>query len=290
MNPASFGHMRRLASRARRRLSSRALILLYHRVAEATSDPWSLAVKPAHFAEHLEVIKKRARVLSIKELVAAIANDKLPRRAVVITFDDGYADNLLNARPLLEKYDSPATIFVTTGFAGSDREFWWDELDRLFLQPGALPSSLRLNIGSKDYRWDLGEAARYGEAAFRTHGGWRAWEKDDPSSRHLLYRSLWELMHPLPEGERQRVRDDLVAWAGADKSPRATHRALSSDELGELAGGGLIEIGCHTITHPKLAALALSSQRDEINQSKARLEELLESQDQEFRLSIRAAV
>ena len=275
MNPPSFGHLRRLASRARKRLSSRALILLYHRVAESISDPWSLAVKPAHFAEHLEVIKKRARVLSVEELVAAVAGNKLPRRAVVITFDDGYADNLLNGKPLLEKNDCPATVFVTTGFAGSDREFWWDELDRLFLQPGALPSSLRLTVGSKDYSWDLGEAARYGEAAFHTNERWRAWQKDDPCSRQLLYRSLWELMHPLPEGERQRVRDDLVSWAGADRSPRATHRALSSDELRELAEGGLIEIGCHTVTHPKLAALGLDAQRDEINRSKSRLEELL---------------
>src|SRR5688572_7601228 len=109
MNLTSFGHLRRLAARARKRLSSRALILLYHRVAEASSDPWSLAVKPAHFAEHLEVINRRARVLSVEELVAAIAGDKLPRLAIVITFDDGYADNLLNAKPLLEKNDCPAT-------------------------------------------------------------------------------------------------------------------------------------------------------------------------------------
>ncbi|HET8674722.1 MAG TPA: polysaccharide deacetylase family protein [Blastocatellia bacterium] len=282
MSPASFAHLRRLAARARARLSSRALILLYHRVAESISDPWSLAVKPAHFAEHLEVIKKRARVLSVEELVAAVADNNLPRRAIVITFDDGYADNFLNAKPLLEKNDCPATIFVTTGFAGSDREFWWDELDRLFLQPGALPSSLHLTIERKDYQWDLGEAASYGESAFHANEGWRAWQKDDPCSRHQLYRSLWELMHPLPDDERQRVRDDLVCWAGADKSPRATHRALSSDELGELGGGGLIEIGCHTITHPKLSALDVSSQRDEISQGKSRLEELLNRRIKSF--------
>ncbi|HJQ71522.1 MAG TPA: polysaccharide deacetylase family protein [Blastocatellia bacterium] len=282
MNTASFGGLRRLASRARSRLSSRALILLYHRVAEASSDPWSLAVKPAHFAEHLDVIKRRASVLSVEGLVAAITNGKLPRRAVVITFDDGYADNLLNARPLLERYDCAATVFVTTGFAGSDREFWWDELDRLLLQPGALPPSLQLTVGSKDYSWDLGEAARYGESAFHANGRWRAWQTEDPSSRHLLYRSLWELMHPMREDERRRVRDDLVSWAGADRSPRASHRALSSDELGELAEGGLVEIGCHTVTHPKLAAIDPSTQREEIGQSKSRLEELLNRRIKSF--------
>ena len=282
MKLSPLGRLRRLASRARNRSSSRALILLYHRVAEAISDPWSLAVKPAHFAQHLEVINRRARVLSVEELVAAIAGGKLPRRAVVITFDDGYADNLLNAKPILEKNDSSATVFVTAGFAGSDREFWWDELDKLFLQPGELPPSLHLTIDGKDYRWDLGAAARYGEKAFHMNEPWRAGQKDDPSPRHLLYRSLWELMHPLPEDERQRVQDDLVSWAAANRSPRATHRALSIDELRELAEGGLIEIGCHTVTHPKLAALALNSQSYEINQSKRRLEELLNRRIKSF--------
>jgi peptidoglycan/xylan/chitin deacetylase (PgdA/CDA1 family) len=275
MNPTPLRHLRHLGAKVRNRLSNRALILLYHRVAESISDPWSLAVKPAHFAEHLEVIKKHARVLSVEELMASIADNKLPRRAVVITFDDGYADNLLNAKPLLEKNDLPATVFVTTGFIGDDREFWWDELDRLFLQPGALPERLQLTIDRNDYRWDLGEASRYGESAYYMNEGWRAWQKDDPSSRHLLYRSLWELMHPLSENERQRVRDDLALWAQADRSPRATHRALSPDELRELAQGGFIEIGCHTVTHPKLASLTASLQRDEINQSKSNLEEIL---------------
>jgi peptidoglycan/xylan/chitin deacetylase (PgdA/CDA1 family) len=282
MNPPLPGRLRRLAAKAAKRLSSRALILLYHRVAEATSDPWSLAVRPAHFAQHLEVIKRRARVLSVEELVAAVADNKLPRRAVAITFDDGYADNLLKARPLLEKNDCPATVFVTTGFAGSDREFWWDELDKLFLQPGSLPASLRLTIDRKDYRWELGEAASYTETAYHNNDQWRAWHKDDPCSRHLLYRSLWELIHPLSEAERQRVRDDLVSWARADLSPRATHRALSSDELRELAEGGLVEIGCHTVTHPKLSSLALSLQRDEIVGSKSRLEELLNRRIKSF--------
>jgi peptidoglycan/xylan/chitin deacetylase (PgdA/CDA1 family) len=271
----SLRRLRRLAAKARTGLLSRALILLYHRVGESISDPWSLAVKPANFAEQLEVIKKQARVLSVEELISAIADNRLPRRAVVITFDDGYADNLLNAKPLLEKNDLPATVFVTTGFIGGEREFWWDELDRLFLQPGALPERLQLTIDRNDYHWDLGEASRYGESAYYMNEGWRAWQKDDPSSRQLLYRSLWELMHPLPESERQKVRDDLVLWARADRSPRATHRALSPGELGELAQGGLVEIGCHTVTHPKLASLPASLQRDEINQSKSSLEELV---------------
>jgi peptidoglycan/xylan/chitin deacetylase (PgdA/CDA1 family) len=80
---------------------------------------------------------------------------------VVITFDDGYADNLHNAKPLLERYDIPATVFVTTGHIGHEREFWGDELDRLLLQPSTLPELLGLSINGSPYQWELGEVAHY---------------------------------------------------------------------------------------------------------------------------------
>jgi peptidoglycan/xylan/chitin deacetylase (PgdA/CDA1 family) len=267
--------LRRAGGKIKRRFTRRALILLYHRIAEAGSDPWQLAVTPQHFAEHLEVLRRFGRPLPLQKLSAALRNESLPRRAVLITFDDGYADNLLLAKPLLERYDMPATVFITTGYTDEDREFWWDDLDRVFLQPGALPGALSLSLNGNDYHWQLGETARYDVTAHQRHLGWRAWQADEPTSRHTVYRSLWQLMQPMSDGERQQVRKELLAWAGAGDWARPTHRALTIEEISELARGGLVEVGCHTVTHPQLAALNADAQRHEIRHSKAQLEATL---------------
>jgi len=271
-----LNRLRRVGGRIKTRLSRRALILLYHRVAETISDPWDLTVTPQHFAEHLQVLTKYGRVIPLGELSFAIESGSLRRRSVVVTFDDGYADNLLNAKPLLERYDTPATVFIATGCVDEGREFWWDELDRLFLRAGRLPSALSLSVRGNTYQWELGEAAEYGESSQHRNLKWRAWQEDSPSSRHALYRSLWQLLHPMAESERRPIRDKLLKWAGAMAPARPAHRALSSAEIVELARGGLVEIGCHTVTHPQLSALNAEQQRDEIYLSKSRLEQILD--------------
>ncbi|HEX8090631.1 MAG TPA: polysaccharide deacetylase family protein, partial [Blastocatellia bacterium] len=267
--------LRRIAGRIANHLSHRAIILLYHRIAEPANDPWQLSVTPRHFAEHLEVLRNRGYVMPLQKLVKSLDDGDLPRRGAVITFDDGYADNLINAKPILEKHAAPATIFVTSGYVGRGREFWWDELDKLFLQPGRLPERLSLSVNESVYEWDLGDAAHYSEARFQQHRRWKAWEPGGSNPRHLIYHSLWRLMQPLPESERQRLRDELISWSGGDATARPTHRALTRDELAALARGGLVEIGCHTVTHPALSALPPESQEREIRQSKASLEETL---------------
>jgi peptidoglycan/xylan/chitin deacetylase (PgdA/CDA1 family) len=200
---------------------------------------------------------------------------------VVVTFDDGYADNLRHAKPLLERYDVPATVFLATGYVGRQREFWWDELDRVLLQPGVLPEALNLSCNGRSYGWELGEAAHFSEAAYRLHRSWKAWE-DPPTARHALYCSLWEMLLPLPEGERRQTLDDLRAWAGAQPGCRPTHEILSVEEALALAQGELIEVGAHTVTHSALSGLPADAQREEIEGSRDWLENVLDRRATSF--------
>jgi peptidoglycan/xylan/chitin deacetylase (PgdA/CDA1 family) len=280
MNAAAGMSTRALRQIARwlgKRPSERVVVLVYHRVAKPLSDPWYLAVTPEHFAEHLEALRQHAVPLRLQHLSRALAKGAtLPGRSVVVTFDDGYADNLHNAKPLLERYGIPATIFLTSGFIGSEDGFWWDELDRLLLRPGRLPKNLRLNINGKTRRWQLGDAARYPRAEFRRHRRWRAWE-DAPTPRHALYRSLWGQLHRSTDEEQRKVISELRGWAGPVKDRRPGHRLLSLEQATDLANDNLIEIGAHTVNHPSLSSLPLKSQRHEIVESKARLEDLVGS-------------
>jgi peptidoglycan/xylan/chitin deacetylase (PgdA/CDA1 family) len=257
-----------------KRPSESVLVLVYHRIAKAPSDPWSLAVTPEHFAEHLGALWQHAVPLRLQQLSLALAKGTtLPGRSVVVTFDDGYADNLHNAKPLLQRYEVPATIFLPSGFIGSEDGFWWDELDRLLLQPGRLPKHLRLQINGKTHRWQLAEAARYPRTEFRRHRRWRAWE-DAPTPRHSLYKSLWRLLQRAPDEERRRVLVELRRWAGVEEEGQSSQPLLSLEQAAALANEDLIEIGAHTVSHPSLASLSLESQRNEIVKSKARLQDI----------------
>ncbi len=253
----------------------RAVILLYHRVAAIASDPHLLCVTPQHFAEQLEVIRQSCRPMGLAEIRRAIDSGHIPRRAVAITFDDGYADNLHNAKPLLQQYAVPATVFVATAYMYERREFWWDTLERVFLQPGKLPERLTLTIDGTPFHWELGEGTDCNKDNHTRHGRWNVSQRDAPAPHRHVYRSLYRLLRCMADGERQKVLDRLLAWASLIPDVRETHQVLSPGEILRLAEDGLVEIGSHTITHPVLSALPIAVQCKEIQQSKAHLEEIL---------------
>jgi peptidoglycan/xylan/chitin deacetylase (PgdA/CDA1 family) len=252
----------------------KALILMYHRVTDITSDPWSLCVSKQHFAEHLEVLSSLTQPVPLPELLSTLVAGT--QRGVAVTFDDGYADNLWCAKPLLAKYRVPATVFVTTGYLGSQREFWWDELERVLLSPGTLPALLELNLGGRTRRWNLRTAAFYADTDWQRDRAWKA-PNDPPTARHALYVSIWSALKALPERDQQNVLDELRGWATASPGARATHRVLSPQELVVLKDGDFVEIGAHSVTHPILVELPLQEQQEELRRSKATLEEILGS-------------
>src|SRR5439155_20411317 len=110
MKIRGIGRVQQTARWIRNRFASRALILLYQRVVELPfGDPYLLCVAPLHFAEHLEILRSFWRPMRLQQLVEALRSGNLPHRAIAVTLDDGYADNLYNAKPLLELYEIRAT-------------------------------------------------------------------------------------------------------------------------------------------------------------------------------------
>jgi peptidoglycan/xylan/chitin deacetylase (PgdA/CDA1 family) len=273
--------MLRKWSRANRiikhRLVPHALILMYHRVEALENDPHLLAVTPENFASHLEVIQQYASPISLAELTQAIRKGRVPHRAVAITFDDGYTDNLYKAKPLLERFCIPATVFVTASQMGGRQEFWWDELDRLLLQPGRLPPKLRLGFNGNIREWNLSDAVKYTQADYKCDKTWHIEQDGAPTARQRIFRELFDWLFNLPERAKHTLLDDLREWAGVEATARPTHKTMNSEELILLTETNLVNVGAHTMTHPVLATLSVGEQRSEIQQSRKHLESILKT-------------
>jgi len=251
-----------------------AFILLYHRISEPESDPWHLCVSPRHFAEQLEVMRRHSRVVPLARMVSDLAGGADVRGTLALTFDDGYADNL-GARSQLESCGAAATVFITTGYVGGQREFWWDELDRLLLQPGELPGTLRVTIDGRVETVHLDDSKRYAPTDALLHRRWRAYDDEPPGPRQSAYLRLWERLVTQPAPEQRRILRELARQAGAAETPRPSHRVMTAGEVAALASSPLIEIGVHTVTHPALPGQTIAAQEDEILSSKSDLEALV---------------
>ncbi|MEQ3638780.1 MAG: polysaccharide deacetylase family protein [Alteromonas sp.] len=108
-----------------------AAILLYHHV--STQTPSSTSVTPDTFTSHMEYIANNHTVLPLTDIVNAIVEGKpLPKDAVAITFDDGYANILENAHPILMKLDFSYTVFINPNEIGvAPQQLTWEEVKRM---------------------------------------------------------------------------------------------------------------------------------------------------------------
>jgi peptidoglycan/xylan/chitin deacetylase (PgdA/CDA1 family) len=252
----------------------RAVVLAYHRVAQPATDPQLLAVTPRHFEQQMRILGRSFAPMSLGELLDAVRRNAVPPRAVAVTFDDGYADNLTHAAPVLAEQQVPATVFVVSDQVGSEREFWWDDLERMLLSEPYDHTQLSVTIAGRAMQWDLPPHPVDGA----TGGRFRAWDVTSaatPTTRHEAYRTLVELLKGLGGQSR---RDLLTGIANALRQPvggREAHLAMTGEQLRELTRDSLIEIGGHTATHPKLAARPIDEQRGEIAQCRSWLGEIV---------------
>ncbi len=233
------------------RLDSPVLVLLYHRVTSLTCDPEMLAVTPDNFRAQLRHLKTTVPIVRFEDVVTRGVGP-----AVAITFDDGYADNLLEALPILEEVGVPATFFISTRTIGSSQEFWWHELERIILERRELPGSFTLGDDRLKRSWSTGSAGE----------------------RQEFYHGMVTLLNGAAPLERDNRLEQLRHWAGGTGAPDHRHRVMTHDELRRLATGSGVSIGAHTVTHSRLASLSPDEQRQEMSGSKQQLEQWLKQE------------
>lgn len=219
------------------------LVLIYHRVL-ATRDPLLDGEPTAvEFAAQMDLLKATCNVLSLAEGVRRLQDGSLPVRAVCITFDDGYANNLEIAAPILKERSLPATIFVSTGFI--EGGCMWNDIVIEAVRSAASPLDLT----------DLGLGA---------------FELSDATSRVKAFGAILPALKYLAPDERL-LRAQTIADRASAVIP--AHPMMNEKQLRELSDYGIV-IGAHTVHHPILKAVDPSVSYQEIASSKATLEHI----------------
>ena len=200
--------------------------------------------------------------LSLDEAVDIIAGRRPPvDYGLVLTFDDGYRNNVTDALPVLAAHDAPCTLFVATGFVESGRAFWIDRLDYAIqhapdaardIRHGAFHFDLRglaredLRTGYRDLRLAVKEAAR-----------------DDDDEMLRIFAAMSDALERAGGGSIADVIDDdpfvsVASWS----------------ELAGAAADG-VTIGSHTRDHRLLAAIPAADIDHQLTASKRDIEERL---------------
>ncbi len=260
-----------LVSSLRRRQAggARVLVLSYHRVTHdfrrsATEGLPSLLVSAATLRRQLEQVARTHEIVSLSDAARILAEPRgaagrAGRDVTVVTFDDGYADNHAVALPVLSALRVPATVFVATGFTGTNRRLLHD---RLF---ATLSELARRKVPFEGA--GLPEPAQTLLSACA-----------EPGPAATLDRLIARLPHPrlslVAEALEARTRlheEDLPAGG----------RLLGWEEIAELRAAG-IDIGGHTVNHAVLANLPLSEARREITGCRDQLAERLGRRPRHF--------
>ncbi|MGH7645530.1 MAG: polysaccharide deacetylase family protein [Gemmatimonadales bacterium] len=240
-------------------------VLGYHRVLTApiesvTTCPLGMVATAAMFERQVEYLARVYKVVTLEQIQEACEGGRpLPERAGYITFDDGWADNYTVAYPILRRLGVPATIFVTTDYIGTEREFWFTTLMRALLE-GRRPLQAR---DGREAGWPADVAGELDRLGGLPHP-LRPWHTDQ----------LIELLKHYPE-----ARIDALVAALARRLDGATARGCASlfltwDQLREMERGGM-SVASHTCTHKILTQLTDDDAAEELHRSRETLEKEL---------------
>lgn len=216
-------------------------VLTYHRVDEPSARPDLypnlIGATPAEFDWQMKCISENFRPVSLAEVFAAVVHgESLPRKAVLITFDDAYCDFAEHAWPILKRYGLPVTVFVPTGFPDQpQKSFWWD---RLF---AAIQQTQCKTVETPTGALPL----------------------DTTAERQTAMRKVVAIVKSQPDEVAQSLVQTICADLGATSAPNPV---LSWDELRTLAAEG-VTLAPHTQNHPLLSRVDEARVREEIRGS-----------------------
>lgn len=239
---------------------NKAFILMYHRVmASVDNQPCfvqpGMVVTTASFERQIVFLRDRFEIVFFEDLVDKALKGEDIGELCAITFDDGWCDNFTDAFPILEKYRVPATIFLATGFVGTDRMFWPEEIC-YYLDRNA--------AGASDP--DSGPAA------------YSSFIRDISGYRHCIRETFFdrsiEILKGYSPSDREEILEYFRSVLKTDPIPR---QMLSWDESREMFASGLVRFGAHTVNHEMLDQVSLQKAKDEICKSRKEIEYCLGS-------------
>ncbi len=228
-------------------------ILAYHRIFPLPGKDYpfsegTISATPEEFDKQMKFVSKNFSVINFERLSNAISSGKpLPKNSLIITFDDGYADNYEIAWEILKKYGLTATIFLATSFVESSNLFWFDKLSYIIK---------RFSGGS----------INFGKYVFETGN----------KNREMIRESVMLIFRSVSEKERVKLYSYLEKQCNVSIPSEhiALARPLSWDQILEMSDGG-IEFGSHTVSHPFLSNLTKSEMMYELLESKNFIEQQL---------------
>jgi peptidoglycan/xylan/chitin deacetylase (PgdA/CDA1 family) len=211
-----------------------------------------LEVTPQFLRATLEHLRAHdVEIIALDEMHQRLIEGNFSRRFACFTFDDGYRDNRDFALPVMRAFDAPFTVYVASDFVEGTGRLWWVALERVI----ATASSIEVRIGGVASRLDA----------------------TTPAAKQATYERVHDWLRGLPGAhDLRREVSRLCAHHGIDEAAIAGELCLSWGELKPFAGDPLVGIGAHTISHCNLAKQTVETASQELIESRARIENVLQ--------------